>query len=121
MKYEIINPSDECYLEHPEQKVAITAGLVLGGGAYGLKSVETCEMALPILAFGGAEEFLNKTFGGPESYALFVAENYRAISDALLSVSLPQERTSLNDIAGRAHSLGRTLAKKAQSREDTAK
>jgi len=101
VKYEIINPSDKCFLEHPDRKIAITACLVLGHGLYGLKD-EQGETVLPILRFGGAKEFLTEEFGSTDAYTHFLASNYEGIADALESVHLDGEITSMNDIKKRA-------------------
>lgn len=37
MKYEIINPHDECYLEAPDHVTALAAVALIGEGAYGVR------------------------------------------------------------------------------------
>jgi hypothetical protein len=115
MKYEIINPSDECYLEAPDDKTAIAAGLILGEGRYGLKSEDRTTTVLPVLFFGGAKEFLKEAFGGEDEYGHFIATNYGPIGKALLSVGLPRERTSMNDISARAHRIGTRLIERVST------
>jgi hypothetical protein len=104
MQYEIINPSDQCFMVHEDKKIAITACLVLGSGLYGLTD-ESGKSVLPILAFSGSKEFLKEEFGGTDEYGSFLAKNYAGIADALESVYLPGERSSMNDIVDRAHKL----------------
>ena len=41
MKYEIVNPSDKCYISSENEKVAKFACLIIGNGKYGLKNAET--------------------------------------------------------------------------------
>jgi hypothetical protein len=108
MKYEIVNPSDQCFMEHADPKVAIAACLILGEGRYGLKDPEG-NTVLPLVAFGGAKEFLNAAFGGEDAYGSFIADNYGPLSDALASVSLSGERSSMNDIRGRAQRIATGL------------
>ena len=110
MKYEIINPSDQCFLEHSDKKIAITACLVLGNGLYGLKD-DKGETVLPILRFGGSEAFLKEEFGGTDEYGGFLAKNYPGIADALESVHLNGERSSMNDIKKRAVEMAARLRK----------
>lgn len=110
VKYEIINPSDKCYLEHHDEKVAITACLVLGGGSYGLQT-EDGRTVCPVLFFG-AKEFLTETFGGTDEYGSFLANHYPGIADALESVVLSKERTSMNDIKLRAQKIAKKLRAK---------
>lgn len=97
LKYEIINPSDECYLEHSDRRVAIAACLVLGRGKYGLKD-PSGNIVCPIVAFGGAELFLIEIYGGKEGFADFLDSNSEELAIALETVALQRERTSLNNI-----------------------
>jgi hypothetical protein len=108
MKYEIINPSDQCFIEHSDEKVAIAATIFLGEGKYGLSRVSDDNTVLPILLFG-AGKFFDEEYGGTEAFHAFVDANLPGIGDALLSVSRPGERSSLNDIMGRAHAMGERI------------
>jgi hypothetical protein len=104
MKYEIVNPSDQCFIEHAEPKVAIASCLVLGRGYYGLKS-ESGELVCPITAFSGTEEFLKSTFGGKDEFLNFINLNTKGMAEALESVNLTGERSSMNDIKSAAAKL----------------
>lgn len=104
MKYEIINPSDMCFIESEDELIAITACLTIGNGAYGLKN-SSGETVCPILSFGGADEFLEKKFGGAASYQKYFDENLLKIAVTLETFSYPSERTSLNNIGERAKML----------------
>ncbi len=97
MKYEIINPSDQAFMHHYDPKVAIAATLVLGGGYYGLIS-EKGDRVLPVIAFGGSGEFLDQTFGGKQEFEVFLNSHRKEMVEALDSVHLSGERTSINDI-----------------------
>lgn len=108
---EIINPSDECFIKHSDPKVLIVAAINLGNGLYGLRRADNNEVILPILRFGGGEHFISSTFGGLEEYKKFSNEHLPEIASALESVSLPKERTSLNDIKKKAEKLAESIRK----------
>lgn len=111
VRYEISNPSDECYLEHSNRKAAIAACLLLGDGRYGLKT-ENGDLVLPILLFGGTRDFIDETYGSLPGYETFLAEHMIQIAEALESVSYARERTSMNDIKSKADKIARLLRDK---------
>jgi hypothetical protein len=113
MKYEIINPSDLCYMTSDSEKVAIAACLFFSQGNYGLKD-ESDSTVCPILRFydeAGTDEFLTETYGSAKSFSEFIGINYAPMADALESVSLPSERTSMNEIQERAIRTAKELRK----------
>lgn len=61
MLYSIVNPSDPYTIEASSLDVAAMAAILIGQGRYGLKSLDDSE-SMPILAFGGAEEWFQKNF-----------------------------------------------------------
>jgi len=106
-KFEIINPSDEAYIEG-SFKVCCLATLIFGEGQYALQQVDG-NLKMPLFIFGiGFQEWLKKTFG-KEFTGLLDETNIKDIKKALLSIHLVRERTSLNDFTSYAHKLGRTL------------
>ena len=62
MKYEIINPHDEAYMESDSHKYASIAVLLLGVGYYGLKEVDG-DFEMPVMLLGGVEEWFKQEFG----------------------------------------------------------
>lgn len=103
MKYEIINPSDEAYIEADEHKIAATANILLGGGQYGLKQVDG-DFEMPVFA---KAQWFRDTFG--ETYIELCDAHVAEIKVALETVCLAGERTSLNDIVKYAKSIAKQL------------
>jgi hypothetical protein len=108
MKFEIINPSDEAYIEG-NFKSCCLATLFFGNGQYGLKQVEG-DLEMPLFIFGNADEWLKKQFGKTLD-DLLKETSKEEIGKALLSVHLVGERSSLNDFTSYAHNLGKMLMK----------
>lgn len=109
MKFEIVNPSDEAYIEG-DFKTCCLATLFFGEGNYGLKQVDG-DLKMPLFLFGfGMEEWLKKQFGKTLD-ELFDETPTKDIAKALLSVHLVRERSSLNDFTTYAHNLGKRLEK----------
>lgn len=100
MKYEIINPSDKCYISTDNERVAKFCCLLLGNGMYGLVNAFTGEKVFGIKMFNFPEEDIIKEFGEPLED--FMLHNKFAIADCFLSFAYDSERTSINDIGGRA-------------------
>ena len=110
MKFEIINPSDEAYIEG-EFKLCCLATLLFGEGKYSLKQVDG-DLEMPILMFGGLEDWLKKTFDKSSLDELFDDVSPQSLGKTLLSVHLARERTSLNNFTEHAHTLGKQLLSK---------
>lgn len=136
--YTISNPSDPYTIESDNEFVACYAVLLLGRGGFGL-STEKYVVVMPILIFGGFEEWLVKTFGSKSIPNEWVLENREAIIKALESVLvgsprdrkelnsalalmpdaaareqykqqwMDRRRSSLNNIGGRAHEIAKAL------------
>lgn len=92
-KYEIINPSDECYLYAESDNVAAVCGILLGSGMYGIKDTVTGELVQPL--------FSAELKDGTDTDK-FITENKKAIKDCLKTFEYADERSSLNDIGARA-------------------
>jgi len=116
MKFEIINPSDEAYIEG-DFKTCVLATLLFGEGKYGLVEVDDnlqqkesgLEMPLFLLGYG-LDEWLKKQFGKTLKQLLDETSK-EDIGKALLSVHLVRERSSLNDFTSYANSLGKRMLK----------
>ena len=114
MKYEITNPSDPYTIEAPTLCIAGAATLLLGEGRYGLEA-EGEGKGMPIFLFGGSDEWWAEQCPGQTLQCFFDA-NLPAIADALGSVTLGrEERSSMNDIGGRAAALAAALREKIEA------
>lgn len=110
MKFEIINPSDECYIEGDDFKTIAVATALLGNGSYGLTQVDG-DLEMPILCIAG--------FGDPNTWFLkqfnetadqiFKSINKEELKKVLISVHLLRERSSLNDIVKYARILAKRI------------
>ena len=90
--YTISNPSDPYTIESDNEFVACYAVLL----PYGLSTEK--DNIMPILLFGGFEEWLMKAFGSKSIPNEWVLENREAIIKALESVLIgsPRDRKELN-------------------------
>lgn len=92
MRYEIINPSDKCYIFAEDAKIAIISLFCLGRGMYGLRD-ETGNIVC------GAMEPLQCVFKMPDDQiADFIEANKLKIAECLESFQYHGEPTSLNNI-----------------------
>jgi len=115
MRYEIINPSDKCFIKADSFMVACIANAILGGGKYGLKGTDN-QNEMPIFIIGGFDEWFKKTFDKDFSVDL-VAENYTDVCDCLSSVKYRGERTSTNNIKFRGQEYSSFLKDKYSKNE----
>ena len=106
MKYEIINPSDECYIESENETVACFCTLLLGKGKYGLNN-DNDETILPVL-LGYVDEWAENHIGDVET---FMDEHIDEIIQCLRSVEYARERTSMNNIQGLAFAYADSIEK----------
>jgi hypothetical protein len=105
-RYEISNPSDECYIEGDDVKTVCIATIILGNGYYGLTEVDgEFSMPPPIFATG----WFKSEFGEDISVDLLLTVDQAALKAAMLTVELADERTSMNDIVGRARAWAERL------------
>jgi len=117
MKWEIINPSDYCTMEAESFAVACVASLFLGEGKYGLDPIGDTnkEYKMPIMLFGGVDEFFSREFGFKDfgDGMKEIKETKMAeVIKALDSVSYEgKERSSMNNIVGYAKELVKYLSK----------
>ena len=109
MRYEIINPSDECYISSDNEAVAKYACLLIGNGKYGLHNAETGESVLSIYLFGISEEEILLEFG--ETLEDFFEHNKKEIAECLNTFEYAGERTSINNIEATAKHLYNAIMK----------
>jgi hypothetical protein len=114
MKFEIINPSDEAYIEG-EFRPCCMATLLFGEGKYALDQVDG-DLKLPLFIFGGSDDWCQMQFG----YNLqdtFDKTPAIDIANALLSVKLAGERSSMNDFTAYANKLGKRMLENLKAKE----
>ena len=131
--WEIINPSDDYTLQAVSFPVAAAAGLLLGGGQYGLEAIGHDLPGLPLFLFGGGiDAFIDEHHGGDlskfidanaeeivaclDSVLLGSADRRKDYDAAVAAIDDPaklaafreawlDKRSSLNNIGGRAMDL----------------
>ena len=113
MKYEIINPSDECYIESENETVACFCTLLLGNGMYALNN-DNDETILPVLVGYDADEWVKNHIGDVDT---FMSEHIDEIIQCLRSVEYARERTSMNNIQGLAFEYADSIEKHKKEKE----
>lgn len=111
MLYNLINPSDPYTFEADDLELAAVAVVLLGDGQYLADPVGGGE-SVPAFLFGGHDEWFKMKFGESceETANKVINERTDSIARALESVALTsKERSSMNDIGGRAHALARQI------------
>lgn len=138
MIYEIVNPSDPVTVDAPSFEGALFATVLLGGGQYFGKPAEEGKEKVPGFLFGGFDVWFEERYGGREAQDLLDEHRADVIAtlrsactgsvadrclfdSALAAITDPdkraeflltwddQKRTSLNDIARRAHQIADKL------------
>lgn len=111
--YEICNPSDPYTMEADDLEVAAVAVFALGGGHYPLLDKDGATV-VPAFLFGGSAEWVAETFSCTvdELFERVKGQKRAALVAALDSVQIPggRERSSLNDIGGRAKKIVKALS-----------
>lgn len=100
MRYEIINPSDKCYIHADDVRLAQIAGVYLGDGMYGLED-ENGKMVLHI--FSGLEAL---EMDANECRA-FLRSHWEDLAKVFESFEYAGERTSMNNIGAKAEKLAK--------------
>lgn len=108
-RFEIVNPSDECYIYSDDPIIAAAAVCVVGEGAYGMNEKGGERFEMPIFLFGGSEEWFKEKTGA--GFDVYLKNNHLKISDCLKTFEYPKERTSLNNIGARASAWAKILTK----------
>lgn len=109
MKYEIINPSDKCFISSENEKVACFCNLLIGNGRYALRG-KNGERVDGIHIFGYSKEALNADYEG--DFQKFADNHIHEIIDCFKSFEYAGERTSLNNIGAVAQNLQKAFEAK---------
>ena len=109
MEYEIINPSDKAYISGNDLKRVCVATIILGDGLYGL-SMKDGHNIMPVVRF--AKNWFKEKFDQPIADAIEECIQREDFYKIFESVRLDSERTSLNDIVGRAKNLAKMVKRK---------
>ena len=99
MKYEIINPSDKCYITSNSELVARFCCLLLGNGRYVLRDENNNDIGNMYL-FGATKETLDEEYEG--DFNVFAKTHWKDIVECFKSFEYAGERTSINNIGARA-------------------
>ena len=99
MKYEIINPSDKCYITSNNELVARFCCLLLGNGHYVLRDENNNDIGNMYL-FGATKETLDEEYDG--DFEAFAKTHWKDIVTCFKSFEYEGERTSANNIGARA-------------------
>jgi len=107
MRLEISNPSDKATIDCSNLIAAHLAVLILAEGKYGIID-NTGENGMPVFLLGGHDEFFKKKHGLTVGEALEKIPHCE-IADALESVQLEDERSSMSDFKKRAQEMAAQL------------
>jgi hypothetical protein len=105
-KYEIINPSDLCYVTGEFLPVSAAVAL-LGNAKYGAESADG-KNKMPIFILGGFSEWFLDTF--KTSFTDYFDTHKQEIIDVLKTFEYAGERSSMNDIGKYAKRLAEKIA-----------
>lgn len=116
MRQEIINPSDHATIDTTDRLSAALAVTVIGSGRYSIRSNEdeNDSLNMPMFLFGGVDEWFMSEFGVTFEDALSQVDRIK-VAEALESIQLSGERSSMNDIVGRAKSMAEAIREEAES------
>lgn len=110
-EYEIINPSDVCFIKGTDLEAICAAGVFLGRGLYGLNHAETGEKLLPMFSFdgpGAMDAWWRERFGSTFDEYMDTWPQLK-IAEVLETFRYKVERTSLNNIGKEAKVLAEKL------------
>ncbi len=113
MEYEIINPSDKCYVSADEDIVASAVVLFLGSGKYPLKDADDKLLPTCFIFGGDPEEAFKNRFDVTLTEFLFQNESLIKMADCCSSFRYAGERSSMNNIGAAAKALEEQLRKRA--------
>jgi hypothetical protein len=116
MQFEIINPSDPYTMQAPDLKIAAVVVVLLGQGKYALKCTDGRSEGVPLFLFGGHDKWFINQFGTNLSDTIdkVIEERAEELALAFDSVTLGRdERSSMNDIGGRAQQYAKNVRAKA--------
>ena len=106
-RYEIINPSDKCFLSGENLEAICAAVALIGDGKYGLTS-DDGSTVMPVFILGGRDAWWKEKFGH-EAQEFVVRENFPAIAAALRSFRYETKRSSMNNIGAAARAMAKHL------------
>ena len=114
MKYEIINPSDKCFMTCDDEKIVSAAVIFLGKGAFGCKAIGQDTKSLPTLfIFGGSiNATWNDCFGVTFDQFMESPDVYEKLAECFRTFEYAEERMSLNNIGLVAKMLEEACIKK---------
>lgn len=102
-KYEIINPSDECFIYADDVRLAKIACAYLGSGYYGLRDENGEAIMHPF------EDIETATEMKESEIKKFIDDNKIALAKVFRSFEYKGERTSLNNIGARAEQIAEAM------------
>lgn len=108
-KFEIINPSDQAFIEG-DYLTCVVATCLFGDGKYGLKQVDGDLELPPVFFMKDPDVWFKKKFGKTFK-ELFDESNKMEVANALLSIKLEGERSSLNNFTKYANDMGKRIKK----------
>lgn len=111
MEREVINPHDKIFIEYSDKEAAQVAILLIGNGQYGIDGDD----GLPLLLFGGHEEWSEKTYGKSFDEWLGIISMER-VALALDSMRIDGERSSLYDPVGNAHKMAKRIRNRIKTK-----
>lgn len=111
LRYEIINPSDKCFILADDERLAIIACALLGNGMYGMIN-EKEETVLP--PFVPVDVILNLT---EDAINRLINNHSSELADVFESFCYESERTSLNDLEAKAKKYAEALRKRGDNNE----
>ena len=108
MKFEIINPSDKCFITADDERLAKIVCTVLGQGWYGLRYQDGDTVMYPLQpldeALGADEDTINA----------IIDENRDKLAEVFDSFEYEDERTSLNNIGATAMAYAKALRRETE-------
>lgn len=117
MKFDLVNPCDPYTMEADDLQVAAVACCLLGNGKYALTGLgDDAGQDVPVFLIGGHDEWFVQKFGMNYEDTATHALNHRndALARAFESVTLGrEERSSMNDIGGKARDIAQAIRRKA--------
>ena len=111
MKYEIINPSDKCFITSDDEQVAKFCTIILGNGMYHLKREDGGQVGGTFLLYSD-EGALDADFGG--SFDKFGNDRAKEIAACFRTFEYAGEPTSMTDIGAQARRFAEVYKKMAE-------
>ena len=108
LRYEIINPSDKCFISAEDERLAIIACFILGSGMYGMRNEKGDIVVAP---FVPAEFILNLTLPAIDR---LIESHSGELATVFESFCYESERTSLNDIETKAKKFAEAFRKRGE-------